>query len=423
MVDRAHNPAGIEAINVFGGTASVDVRRLAEHRGLDLRRFANLLIKEKAVALPHEDPVTFGANAAWPILESMTEIERSRIELLISCTESGIDFSKSLSTYLHQHLGLSRNCRLFEIKQACYSGTAGLQMAINFVLSGTSPGAKALVIATDITRTSVPAGTDIGGTTWAYAEPTGGSGAVALLVGAGCEVFQMDTGASGYYGYEVMDACRPAADEDAGDADLSLMSYMDCCEQSFSEYERRVRGADFRSSFHYLAFHTPFGGMVKGAHRALMRKTGAAGAHEIEADFEHRVRPSLEYCQQVGNIMSGTVFLALAGAIDHGSFPEARRVGCFSYGSGCCSEFYSGVVRPGSQRVQRQFDIAAHLHRRYRLSINEYEDILRHNAELEFHASKLELDKQRPFHQDSVRGTKQLELVGIRNYHREYRWV
>ncbi len=131
--------AGIEAINVFGGTAYLDVMRLAEYRNLDPARFENLLMKEKAVALPYEDPVTFGVNAAKPIIDRLTEAEKDRIESLITCSESGIDFGKSLSTYIHDHLGLNRNCRLFELKQACYSGTAGLQMALNFILSQTSP--------------------------------------------------------------------------------------------------------------------------------------------------------------------------------------------------------------------------------------------------------------------------------------------
>ncbi len=264
--------AGIEAMNVFGGTAYLDVMELAKYRHLDTARFENLLMKEKAVALPYEDPVTFGVNAAKPIIDALTEAEKDRIELLITCSESGIDFGKSLSTYIHEYLGLNRNCRLFEIKQACYSGTAGFQMAVNFILSQTSPGAKALVIASDISRFLIAEGGDALSEDWSYAEPSAGAGAVAVLVGENPEVFQIDPGANGYYGYEVMDTCRPIPDSEAGDSDLSLMSYLDCCEQAFLEYQKRVPGASYQDTFQYLAYHTPFGGMVKGAHRTMMRK-------------------------------------------------------------------------------------------------------------------------------------------------------
>src|SRR2546430_5958619 len=143
---------GIEAINSFAGTAYINVEKLARHRRLDMTRFANLVMKEETVQLPYEDPITFGVNAARPLIDAMSQQEKDRIEMVITCTESAFDFGKSMSTYFHKLLGLNRNCRLFELKNACYSGVAGFQVAVNFILSQASPGAKALVIATDIAR-------------------------------------------------------------------------------------------------------------------------------------------------------------------------------------------------------------------------------------------------------------------------------
>lgn len=416
--------AGIEALNVFGGTAYLNVMELAQHRRLDTNRFENLLMKEKTVALPYEDPVTFGVNAAKPVVESLTEAERDRIELLITCTESGIDFGKSISTYIHHYLGLNRNCRLFELKQACYSGTAGFQTGISFILSQTSPGAKALVISSDISRfMAVDAGDSLTAD-WSFAEPSGGAGAVAILISECPYVFQVDTGANGYYGYEVMDTCRPAPDSEAGDSDLSLLSYLDCCEQAFLEYQKRVTGVNYRETFHYLTFHTPFGGMVKGAHRTMMRKMVQAGPAEIEADFEQRVGPGLVYCQRVGNIMGGTVFLSLASTIDQGRFDSPKRIGCFSYGSGCCSEFYSGIVTPHSQMRQRRFQIENQLNERYRLSMDEYEALLQGSGAVKFGTRNVKSDFQLiPGALASCRGTERLFLEGISEFHREYRWI
>ena len=59
--------------------------------------------------------------------------------------------------------------------------------------------------------------------------------------------------------------------------------------------------------------------------------------------------------------MGGTVFLSLASTIDNGLFDSPKRIGCFSYGSGCCSEFYSGVATPGGQERQRRFGIESQL--------------------------------------------------------------
>ncbi|SFS42364.1 hydroxymethylglutaryl-CoA synthase family protein [Marininema halotolerans] len=415
---------GIEAMNVFGGTTYLSVMELAKHRQLDTTRFENLLMKEKAVALPYEDPITFGVNAAKPIVDQLTEEEKNRIELLITCTESGIDFGKSMSTYIHHYLGLNRNCRLFELKNACYAGTAGFQMAVNFILSQASPGAKALVIATDISRFLVAEGGDALTEDWSYAEPSGGAGAVALLIGENPRVFQVDVGANGYYGYEVMDTCRPIPDSEAGDADLSLLSYLDCCENAFLEYQKRVVDVNYRDTFQFLAFHTPFGGMVKGAHRTMMRKMVKAKPREIEEDFHQRVLPGLNYCQRVGNIMGGTVLLSLASTIDNGTFDQSKRIGLFSYGSGCCSEFYSGVVSRQGQEFQQRFQIETQLNERYPLSMDQYDALLVGSDAVKFGTRNVKLDVDvLPEPYRASQGKGRLFLESIREFHREYKFV
>ena len=96
-----------------------------------------------------------------------------------------------MSTYIHHYLGLKRDCRLFEIKQACYSGTAGFQMGVNSILAQTSPGAKALVVASDITRLIGEEAGETLSDDWSYAEPSGGAGAVAILIGESPYVFKL----------------------------------------------------------------------------------------------------------------------------------------------------------------------------------------------------------------------------------------
>lgn len=412
--------AGIEAMNIYCGSAAINVSDLAVARNLDRDRFTKLLMEEKTVPMPYEDPISNAVNAAKPIIDSLSPEERDQIDMVITCTESGIDFGKSMSTYVHHYLELNRNCRLFELKNACYSGTAGFQMAVNYILSQASPGRKALVIATDIMRLS----TVEGSFEMAFAEPSSGSGAVAMLVSDNPVIFQVDKGANGYYGYEVMDTCRPIPDQEAGDADLSLLSYLDCAEKAFREYEKRVEGADYQATFDYLAFHTPFGGMVKGAHRTNMRKFKKAKPKEIEADFTQRVAPGLAYCQRVGNIMGATTHLSLAGIIDSGNFDTPKRIGVFSYGSGCCSEFFSGVVNADSQQALRQYGLADHLDQRYQMSIPEYEKTFAVNAQLKFGTRNYVVDREQfPAPYAYVKGKGRLVFSEIKDFHRIYEWV
>ncbi len=406
---------GIESINVYVGQASLSIRTLFERRFLDLSRFDNLMMEKKSVSLPCEDPVTNAVNAAKPIIDPLSDHDRNKIELLITSTESGLDFGKSLSTYIHDYLGLNRKCRLFEVKQACYGGTAALQMAANFIMSNASPGAKALVVATDAARAAAK---------MTYAEPSQGVAAVAMLVSQTPDVFALDFGANGYHSYEVMDTCRPEPDIETGDADLSLLSYLDCLEASFRSYSERVVGADFQETFDYLAFHTPFGGMVKGAHRNMMRKFKRSPPELIQTDFEKRAWPSLQYCCQVGNVYSATLYLALCSLIDHADVAMPRRVGLYSYGSGCSSEFYSGVITQTSQRKLALLGIRKALDRRHALTMEEYDRLLDLNAEWKFGIKDkmMNLSDFSSIYDKQLAGKKFLILKEVNNYHRKYEW-
>ncbi len=404
---------GIERMGLYCGTAFVDVAKLAEARGLNPARFANLLMRRKSLSFRFEDPVSFAVNAAKPLIDALSEADRNSIELLIVATESGIDWGKSISNYAHHYLGLNRRCRMFEVKQACYGGTAALQTAAASVASGQVR--RALVICTDLAR-CVP---------HSYAEPAQGCAAVALLIGPDPIVLALEPGASGMHGYEVMDSCRPTPDIETGDVDLSLLSYLDCIEQSFLAYRERVGPVDFQDHFAYLACHTPFGGMVKGAHRTMMRKFRPGPPPVVEQDFERRVRPALAFCQEVGNIYSGTVFLALAGVLARGDFSEPRRIGLFSYGSGCCSEFYSGIATDAAARTIRAMDIDGALSARRELDMAEYDLLLADDHQPLFgqRDARIEAGPFEPILRADFAGSGRLVLDRIENFQRKYRWT
>lgn len=408
-------PVGIEAMNFYAGSAAIDVRTIFEARDLDISRINNLMMEIKSVGLPCEDVITNGVNAAKPIIDSLSEDEKNRIELVITGSESGIDFGKSASTYIHDYLGLSNKCRLFEIKQACYGGTAALQMAAYFVSSPVNKGAKALVISSDIARAAARK---------TYAEPTQAIGASALLISENPKIMELDFGANGYCGFEVMDTCRPQPNIEAGDSDLSLLSYLDCLKNSFQNYCEKVKDVDLKTTFDYLAFHTPFAGMVRGAHRKLMSDVCRASRSEIEADFQRRVQPSLSYCVKVGNVYSATLYLALCGIIDHEKLDTPKRVGMFAYGSGCSSEFFSGVITSNSQKLLGKMKIGEMLSKRYKLNMEEYDNICDQNMEWIFGIKDKEVDfsKFSEIYTSFFEGRKLLALKRITGFHREYVW-
>ena len=404
---------GIESINAYVGRASLGVRDLFAARGLDMARLGNLMMERKSVNLPNEDPVTNGVNAARPLVEALTPAERDTIELVVVGTESGLDFGKPISTYIHEYLGLSRRCRSFEVKHACYGGTAALQTAAAIVAG--RPGARALVIATD--AASVAARDT-------YWEPSQGAGAVAMIVGDRPDVLDLDPGANGFHSHEVMDTLRPRPDLEAGSSDLSVLSYMNCLEETWRDYSARVGGADLVDSFGHLVLHTPFAGMVRGAHRTLLRRHKRAAPADIDRDFDARVAVSLRFCQQVGNVYSAALYLALCSLLAGVALDRPERIGLFSYGSGCASEFYSGVVTPASSAAVAARGIDAAIADRYALAMDEYELV----SDLSLHRMcgvrdhEYDVTPYEAVYRKQFEGRSLLVLDRVENFHRRYRW-
>lgn len=406
---------GIEALNCYVGRACFEVEELFRERGLDVARLGNLMMTRKSVNLPCEDAVTNAVNAARPLLAALDERDRARIELLVVGTESGVDLGKPISTYVHRHLGLPPACRSFEVKHACYGGTAALHTAAGIIAGSPVPGAKALVIAADAP------GSGSRGTYW---EPSEGAGAAAMLVGRDCEVLELDVGASGTHTFEVMDTLRPRADVAVVDSDLSLLSYLTCLEHSFAAYRERVVGADIVGTFAYLVFHTPFAGMVKGAHRTLLRKQGALPAVDADADFEARVAPTVGFASQVGNLFSASLYLALASLLETAAPATPARIGLFSYGSGCASEFFSGVLGPDAVDAVGRFRIGDRIAARRKLTMPEYDRLITLGGDRGHGVESRTFDPA-PYaelYRELVEGSGLLVLDRIDRYHREYRW-
>ena len=155
----------------------------------------------------------------------------------------------------------------------------------------------------------------------------------------------------------------------------------------------------------------------------MMRKMAKAKPAEVEADFHERVMPGLVYCQRVGNIMGGTLFMSLASTIDNGQFDSSKRIGCFSYGSGCCSEFFSGIVSSQAKERQQPYGIENHLNKRYQLSMDEYHALLIGSGAVRFGTRNVKSDFQLiPGVRESCNGNQLLFLEEIKEFHRKYRW-
>ena len=80
--------------------------------------------------------------------------------------------------------------------------------------------------------------------------------------------------------------------------------------------------------------------------------------------------PGLTYCQRVGNLLGGTVFMALAATIDQAFFRRPNALAVFPMARAAVRSFSAAWSRPGRERLRR-FEIEKHLNECYQLSMDE----------------------------------------------------
>ncbi|MEO8762516.1 MAG: hydroxymethylglutaryl-CoA synthase [Bacteroidia bacterium] len=353
---------GIEKIGVYPTALQLDLVDLANARGYDVAHMKkDLMVEKRGVNPPWEDTVTMAVNAAKPIL---TQEDIDSIGLLIVASETGLDGEKALSSWVLHHLGLPSTCRHFEVKIACYSGTAALKMAVGWLSSGlVRKGQKALVITSDESLNSIHR-------PWEY---VCGGGSVALLVSDKPDFLELEVEKFGVYAHEVADVIRPLPWLETGNSEHSLFAYMEALAGAYEDYEQNVDDVNFDTYFTKNVYHVPFSGMSFRAHKRLLHMTSDATLEEVQESFKNKVLPSITYSKDIGGTYGGSIFIALLATIDTLALNAGDRIGVFSYGSGSCAEFYSFLVTETSKEVAKKAGLKALIDNRYKITVPQYE--------------------------------------------------
>ncbi|XP_034048309.1 hydroxymethylglutaryl-CoA synthase, cytoplasmic [Thalassophryne amazonica] len=291
-------------------------------------------------------------------------------------TETIIDKSKSVKTVIMQLFEESGNTDVegIDTTNACYGGTAALFNAVNWVESSSWDGRYALVVAGDI---AVYASGN--------ARPTGGAGAVAMLVGPNAPL-AFERGLRGTHMQHAYDFYKPdmMSEYPVVDGKLSIECYLSALDRCYSVYRNKIHaqwqreGLEKRFSledFGYIVFHSPYCKLVQKSLARLMlndflhhptgengRFTGLDAFRDVKPEetyfdrdvekafmtasknlFEKKTKSSLLVSNQNGNMYTPSVYGCLASIIaQHSALQLAgQRIGVFSYGSGFAATLYS----------------------------------------------------------------------------------
>ena len=325
-------------------------------------------------------------------------------------TESIIDKSKSVKTVLMSLFEESGNHDVegIDTKNACYGGTASVFHAVNWIESSSWDGRLALVVAADIAS---------------YAEgparPTGGAGAVAVLIGPNAPLV-FDQGVRSTHMNHLWDFYKPelASEYPTVDGHFSNTCYIravDACYSMFTKKfskryspnpEQLIKSQDLD----HAVFHAPncklvqkaFGRLAyndmlqdpeneiyasvkeyakfghseesyydKGLERALMQFT--------KGEYQKKVVPSIYASTNVGNMYTASVWACLSSLLSSAS-DEAilnKRIGVFSYGSGSAASFFSLKVVASTQKFRDTLQIQSRLEQRVKVTPEVFAGLLK----------------------------------------------
>ncbi len=373
-------------------------------------------VRRMAIADAHQDCATLAAMAAKRAID-VAGIDPRDIDYVAVGTETTVDQSKSTAAYvlgmLERHYGVPlSDVGAPQFQFACIGATYALEAAASRIRAGDNTKPYALVIASDISK--YPLAT--------AGEYTQGAGAVALLVSANPRLVALEAGLTGTTTRDERDFFRPNWSAEAVvDGKYSIDVYLDCMDAAFASYAARaahVTGTRslFDSIDHFL-FHVPFPRMAEYAAARVLGSMWLADpsarerlAKEVpiavsgdrssptwrrDVDravakspffrevFAKKVGPSLALARDIGNIYSGSLYLALASVLERshaeGTSLAGQRVLFGSYGSGASSKVLSGIVANGYDAIARKLQVGESLRpeaeggTRVPLSVAEYE--------------------------------------------------
>lgn len=407
---------GIRALEVYFPAQYVEQTELEAYDGVAAGKYTIGLGQSRMGFCNDREDINSLCLTVTHRLMERHGVEPGEIGRLEVGTETLLDKSKSVKSVLMQ-LFEPYGCTDIEgadTTNACYGGTAALFNAVAWIESSAWDGRLALVVAADNAVYATGS-----------ARPTGGAGAIAILVGPNAPLV-FDRGLRASCMRHVYDFYKPdmRSEYPVVDGQLSIECYLsalDSCYRKYREKHER-RSPDETATldtFDAVLFHSPYCKLVQKSFARLAfldflnaprdaipvgRYGDALRFHAVRpeetyfdkdvektfmrlsrADFERKTQPSLLIANQVGNMYTPSVYSGLVSLLVSKPIDElaGNKIGVFSYGSGLCSSMYSLTVsrdtRDGSSLskiVGGLSYVKSQLAARHRVSPADYTKVL-----------------------------------------------
>ncbi|MBK8566377.1 MAG: hydroxymethylglutaryl-CoA synthase family protein [Saprospiraceae bacterium] len=391
---KRHLPVGIDDMAAYVPSLYLDIRDLAEARSIQYEKLASGLgLLKMAFPDVHEDAATMAAEAISELMEK-NGLRPEQIGRVYLGTESALDGAKPTATYavemVQQRLGGSfRHCDVVDMTFACIAATDALQNCLDWVAGDRER--VAIVVASDFAKYE----SDSTG------EYTQGAGAVAVLVKWYPRLLVIPR-QFGVAMDSVHDFYKPRRKEFTEtpifDGPFSNQCYQDRMTEALAHF-REVAGAiedALSDRWERMAFHLPYSFHAKRIYLEVYAKEMMAkGVWDVAPDakivsqspeYKAFVERKLEKAQRasslIGNLYTGSVFMALMSTLDadarEGNKLTGKRIGLIAYGSGSKSKVFEGIVQKGWAEVANKFQLMESLENRKAIDYSTYEQLHHH---------------------------------------------
>ena len=379
--DRFPADVGIVNMEIYFPSAYVDQTELEAFDGASAGKYTIGLGQTKMGFCADNEDVNSLCLTAVSRLVKKSGISYADIGRLEVGTETLVDKSKSVKSVLMKLFEASGNSDVegVDSTNACYGGTAALFNSLAWVESSAWDGRYAVAVCADIAVYAKGS-----------ARPTGGAGAVAMLVGPGAALVP-ERGLRATHVQHVYDFYKPdmSSEYPTVDGPLSIQCYLRSLDRCYQLYcakaakrcklnnNPEAAAAVSLDSFDALLFHSPFCKLVQKSLARLtlndyvrtpedLRPTRFPSVPEVMATvnledsvfnrdvekafmaasketFEAKTKPTLEIATNVGNMYTPSLYGGLVSFLVSREIGDlaARRVALFSYGSGLVSSFFS----------------------------------------------------------------------------------
>lgn len=414
MMSKWPEKVGILAIELIFPSQFVDQTELEKFDGTSDGKYTIGLGQSRmGFCSDREDINSLCLTVVSKLLER-NKIAHAQIGRLEVGTETILDKSKSVKSVLMQLFephGVT-DLEGIDTTNACYGGTAALFNAINWIESSSWDGRFALVVCGDIAVYAK-----------GPARPTGGAGAVAMLIGPNAPII-FDRGLRSSYMKHAYDFYKPdlSSEYPTVNGTLSVKCYLSALDKCYQLYREKydklnpnaLTGISL-NSFDAILFHTPYCKLVQKSLARLgfndylqtspaKRNTlypGFERFDELKLEdtyfdrdvektfmtyyndvFEAKTKPSLLLANQVGNMYTPSVYSGLVSYLIsvNANKLTGKNVAIFSYGSGLASSFYSITLSDNETQLRTVTDKLAHikplLEQRQQLTPHEFTQLM-----------------------------------------------